>query len=132
MADARRTAPRMSRGSPNGPTALGPRLLTRTLALVTRRGRGRVAGAAATCATAAEHRSHAGRQDGSGPDAARRPRDQETLPGATDLRERAHEVVASRTTRPEELASLLAMLDLRPGPDAQGPARRGRRPPRAR
>ncbi|MET9470006.1 hypothetical protein ABZY44_35490 [Streptomyces sp. NPDC006544] len=132
MADARRPAPRLSHGAPPRPPTLGPRLLTQTLALVTRRGRRRVAGAAATCATAAEHRSRVARQDGSGPDAAGRHRDGETLPGADDLRERAHAVVASRTTRPDDLASLLAMLDLRPGPDARGPARGGRRPPPAR
>nr|WSX47989.1 hypothetical protein OG409_02910 [Streptomyces sp. NBC_00974] len=132
MADARRTAPRMSHGSPLRPATLGPRLLTQTLARVTRRARRRVAGAAATCATAAAHRSRSGRHGGSGPQAAGRPRHQDTLPGATDLRERAHGVVASRTTRSDDLASLLAMLDLPPGPGAKGPTRRGGRPPRAR
>lgn len=44
-------------------------------------------------------------------------------------RERAHEAVASRTTGPDDLASLLNMLDLRPGPgeSGRGPGR-DRRP----
>ncbi len=120
MADVRRTAHRISLGSLLRPTTLGPRLLIQTLADVTRSTRRRhTAGAAAICATAAEHRSCPGREGESGSGATGRPRSGETFPGAADPRERAHEAVVSRTTSPDDLASLLAMLDLRPGPDGK-------------
>ncbi|OEJ30406.1 hypothetical protein [Streptomyces subrutilus] len=124
MADDHRTATahRRSLGSLLRPTALCPRLLIRTLADVTRSTRHRrTAGTQAVCPTAAEHRSCPVREDESGSGSAKGPRCGENLPDAPDPRERAHEAVVSRTTSPDDLASLLAMLDLRPGPDGTKP-----------
>ncbi|WP_405942606.1 hypothetical protein [Streptomyces sp. NBC_00207] len=117
MADARRTVRRPSVGSLLRPAVLGPRLLTETLAVVARSARRRRrAGIDAVCAKAAEHRSCSG-GDGAGVTGGTRCRDSSA--GAVGRRERAHEAVASRTTGPDDLASLLAMLDLQPGPEAK-------------
>ncbi|WP_411107714.1 hypothetical protein [Streptomyces sp. cmx-4-9] len=119
MADARHDPGRACAGPPLrllgllAPDAAGPRLLAQTWAAVTRRTRRRpLAGPGAVCAGACEHRSYPGRKGG-------RPRREETAsPGGALHRERAaHGTVASRTTGPDDLAALLDMLDLRPGPD---------------
>ncbi|MFG2621273.1 hypothetical protein ACGFXC_27025 [Streptomyces sp. NPDC048507] len=92
--------------------ALAPRLLAEAVELVTggARRRSRAAGAA-VCATACEHRSGTPRTSGPRTGGRRRA-------GAVARRERAaHEAVAARTTGPEDLASLLDMLDLRRGQD---------------
>ncbi|MFG2987381.1 hypothetical protein ACGFYQ_40205 [Streptomyces sp. NPDC048258] len=120
MADARRTARRVPVGSLFRPTALGPRLLTETLAVVARSARRRRgAGIAAICVTASEHRSCSGGEGGSGSGVTGGPRRRDTSAGAVGRRERAHEAVSSRTTSPHDLASLLAMLDLGSGPDGK-------------
>lgn len=123
MAHARRTARPVSVGSPLRPAALGPRLWTETLAAVARCARSarrrHGAGIAAVCVSAAEHRSCSGGEGGSGPGVTGGPRCRDTSAGAAGRRERAHEAVASRTTGPDDLASLLAMLDLRPGPQGK-------------
>ncbi|MEU9802280.1 hypothetical protein [Streptomyces sp. NPDC051000] len=122
MTDIRRTVRRESVGSLFGPATRGPRLLARTVTGAIRSARRRrVAGPAAVCATAGEHRSCPGRRGGSGSavvDPLRCGGD--TSPGGAARRERAHEAVASRTTGPDDLASLLNMLDLRTGPDEEG------------
>ncbi|WP_330261909.1 hypothetical protein [Streptomyces sp. NBC_00539] len=109
MADDRDTA---RPGSPR-PAAPGPPLWARALAAVTRSARRRrTAGGAAVCASACEARARSiGR---GGPAAATgRLRRGDASPGGTDPRERAQEAVESRTTGPDDLASLLDMLDLR-------------------
>lgn len=126
MADARPNARRSARLSSPGallrPTALGPRLLIRTLAVVTRNTRRRrAAGTPAICATAAEHRSRPGKVSRFASGVTRWPRGRGAYPGATNRRERAEEAVVSRTTSADDLASLLAMLDLRPRPDGKPP-----------
>ncbi|MFG2989509.1 hypothetical protein ACGFZK_09520 [Streptomyces sp. NPDC048257] len=120
MADARRTALRISVGSLLRPGALGPRLLTQTLAVVARSARRhhRVS-SAATCENAAEYRSFSGGEAGAGSGVTGEPRCRDSSAGAAGRRERAHEAVASRTTSPRDLASLLAMLDLQTGPDGK-------------
>ncbi|MER5777429.1 hypothetical protein ABT144_24695 [Streptomyces sp. NPDC002039] len=129
MADVRRTARRLSVGSLFRPAALDPRLLARTVTVVVRGARRRRAAvSAAVCATAGEHRVCPIRRIGTDPAAVYGPRcEANTPPGGPDAsaggaarRERAHEAVASRTTGPDDLASLLNMLDLRPGPDERG------------
>ncbi|MET9605991.1 hypothetical protein ABZZ17_13100 [Streptomyces sp. NPDC006512] len=134
MTDPRRTDRRPSAGPPPRPAALGPRLLTETLAAVRRRGARRrgASGAAASCAGAAEQQSCSGREGGYGAGTAGRPRCRDTRPGTADARERAREAVASRTTGPGDLASLLAMLDLppRPGGKRARPGDDGGRPGR--
>ncbi|MEU9233843.1 hypothetical protein [Streptomyces subrutilus] len=124
MADDHRTATahRPSLGSLLRPATLCPRLLIQTLADVTRGTRHRRgAGTRAVCPTAAQHRSCPVREGESGSAPADGPRCGEALPDSPDPRERAHEAVVSRTTSPDDLASLLAMLDLRPGPDGRKP-----------
>ncbi|MGW7439408.1 hypothetical protein [Streptomyces sp. NPDC054849] len=123
MAHARRTARPVFAGPPRRPAALGRRLWTQTLAVVARSARNACgarrrhgAGIAAVCVSAAEHRSCSGGEGGSGPGVTGGPRCRDTSAGAAGPRERAHEAVASRTTGPDDLASLLAMLDLRAGP----------------
>lgn len=113
MADAPRTAPH-----PSAVLRPRPRLLARTVALVTRGARSLHAPAAApaaVCPTAGEHRTYpAGRRGASGSTAAAdRLRCADASPAGAVRRERAHEAVASHTTGPDDLASLLAMLDLR-------------------
>ncbi|CAM5282263.1 hypothetical protein SAVIM338S_00158 [Streptomyces avidinii] len=123
MADPRRIARRPFVGSLPRPIALGPRLLAKALLGGAERAlrlRLRATGAAAVCATAAEPRPRPDRRGGTGSGAADRPRYRETLPDAARPLERAHEAVASHTTSPDDLASLLAMLDLRPGPHEKG------------
>ncbi|MER5808461.1 hypothetical protein ABT143_09750 [Streptomyces sp. NPDC002033] len=97
---------------------LGPRLLAEAVGLLTRgaRRRGGAPGAA-VCPTACAHRSGTARTGtAGGPRTGDRRR-----PGAVARRERAaHEAVASRTTGPEDLASLLDMLDLRRGQGGEG------------
>ncbi|MGW6864491.1 hypothetical protein [Streptomyces sp. NPDC054901] len=113
MADARRTARSMSVASLLRPAPLGPGRLTETLSAAARNARRRrAAGTAAVCATAAEHRRGSGGGEAPGPDAGGLERCLES-PGPGDRRERAHEAVEARTTGPDDLASLLAMLDLR-------------------
>lgn len=122
MADPRRTTRRPFAGSLPRPAALVPRLLTKTFAVVTQHaGRRRAAGTAAVCATAAERRPRSDWQGSSGSGVPGRTRHRDTFPGVADPRERAHEAVASRTTGPADLASLLAMLDLRPRPNGKRP-----------
>lgn len=145
MTDVRRTVRRLSVGSLLRPVALGPRLLARTVTVAVRCARHSTpAVPVAVCATAGEHRVCPGPRGGTGPDAVEGPRcDPNTSHGDPDAphdgpdasatgaarRERAHEAVASRTTGPDDLASLLNMLDLRPGPgeSGRGPGR-DRRP----
>ncbi|MEY2233736.1 hypothetical protein [Streptomyces sp. BF23-19] len=124
MADARRNALRIPVGPIPllRPSALRPRFLAEILAGVARSARSarrhRRPGIAPTCAGAAEHRSFSDREIGSGAGAMGEPRCRDTAAGvAADRRERAHEAVASRTAGPDDLAALLAMLDLRTGPD---------------
>ncbi|WP_328863686.1 hypothetical protein [Streptomyces virginiae] len=121
MADARRNALRIPVGPLPllRPSALRPRFLAEILAGVVRSARRhRRPGIAPTCAGAAEHRSFSDREIGSGAGARGEPRCRDTAAGvAADRRERAHEAVASRTAGPDDLAALLAMLDLRTGPD---------------
>ncbi|WP_404962025.1 hypothetical protein [Streptomyces sp. 147326] len=119
MADARRTARRISVGSLLRPAALGPRLLTQTLAVARSALRRHGAGMAAVCLTAAEHRScsEGDSRSRSGVTGGSRCRDTST--NTVRRRERAHETVASHTDSPHDLASLLAMLDLLPGPDGK-------------
>ncbi|WP_030758805.1 MULTISPECIES: hypothetical protein [unclassified Streptomyces] len=120
MADAaRRNALRIPIGPPLRPSALRPRFLAEMLAGVARSARrGRRPGIAPTCARAAEPRSFSGKEIGPGAGATGEPRCRDTAAGAAaGRRERAHEAVASRTAGPDDLAALLAMLDLRTGPD---------------
>ncbi|MFJ6372310.1 hypothetical protein ACIQK5_29490 [Streptomyces virginiae] len=124
MADARGNALRIPVGPLLRPSTLRPRHLAEILAGVARSARRRRRpGIAPTCAGAAEHRSFSDAESGSGADATGEPRcrDADTTAGvAAGRRERAHAAVASRTAGPEDLAALLAMLDLRTGPD-EGP-----------
>ncbi|MFG2976448.1 hypothetical protein ACGFYY_26135 [Streptomyces sp. NPDC048331] len=121
MADAaRRNALRIPIGPPLRPSALRPRFLAEVLAGVTRSARRRRRPAIGpTCAGAAERRSFSGREVGSGAGATGEPRcgDDASAGAAAGRRERAHEAVVSRTAGPDDLAALLAMLDLRTGPD---------------
>ena len=124
MTDTRRTSRRVSVGSLLRPAALGPRLVTRALAVAGRSARRRrAAGTPAVCASAAQHRSGSGWAGRAGSGVTSRSRCQDTPADAADPRAQAHEAVVSRTTSPDDLASLLAMLDLRPGRDG---GRRGR------
>ncbi|MFF4261429.1 hypothetical protein ACFY7Y_40965 [Streptomyces virginiae] len=126
MADARGNALRIPVGPLLRPSTLRPRHLAQILAGVARSAlRRRRPGIAPTCAGAAEHRSFADTEIGSGADARGEPRCRDTAAGlAAGRRERAHAAVAARTAGPEDLAALLAMLDLRTGPD-EGPPRPG-------
>ncbi|MFJ6050633.1 hypothetical protein [Streptomyces sp. NPDC092307] len=120
MADAaRRNALRIPIGPLLRPNAPRPRFLAEILAGVARSARRtRRPAVTPTCARAAEHRSFSGGETGSGAGATGEPRCRDTSTGAAaGRRERAHEAVASRTAGPEDLAALLAMLDLRTGPD---------------
>ncbi|MFD3542239.1 hypothetical protein ACFWUQ_22495 [Streptomyces sp. NPDC058662] len=117
MTDSRRTSRRISLGSLLRPAALGPRVVTRALAAVTRGARRRRAAAGrAVCPTAAQHRSGTGRVSGAGSPLTGRLPCREAPAGPAERRDQAHEAVVSHTRGPDDLASLLAMLDLRPGP----------------
>ncbi|MFF4324191.1 hypothetical protein [Streptomyces sp. NPDC001568] len=119
MADARRTTRHPSVASLLRPAPLGPGRLAETLTAAARNARRRrAAGTAAVCATAGEHRTCPGRDGASAPDVVGGSRCQES-PASGDRRERAHEAVESRTTGPDDLASLLAMLDLRRPADGE-------------
>ncbi|MGW3327397.1 hypothetical protein [Streptomyces virginiae] len=129
MADARGNALRIPVGPLLRPSALRSRFLAEILAGVARSARSALRrhrpGIAPTCAGAAEHRSFSARGIGSGSGATGERRCRDTASGAAaGRRERAHEAVASRTAGPDDLAALLAMLDLRTGPD-EGTVRPG-------
>ncbi len=115
MTDRRRYAAlRFSVGLPLRSPALGPRLLTQALDVVSRRvGFSRAAGTMAVCASASGCRSQPDRRSGSGGGASARPRHRSPFPGFTDPHERAQEVIESHTTSPSDLASLLEMLGLK-------------------
>ncbi|MGW7329794.1 hypothetical protein ACWGIU_14610 [Streptomyces sp. NPDC054840] len=118
MADARPTVLRIPVGPLLRPRVPRPRFLTEVLAGVARsawcRRRRRIA---PTCEGAAEHRSFSGGRSGSGAGATGEPPCRDTSAGTAGRRERAHEAVTARTTSPDDLAALLAMLDLQTGPD---------------
>ncbi|MFB6825409.1 hypothetical protein ACFCXA_27950 [Streptomyces virginiae] len=119
MADAPGDALRIPVGPLLHPSTLRPRFLAQIVAGVARSARRRRRpGIAPICAGAAEHRSFSDTEIGSGAGATGGPGCRDTSAGATaGRRERAHAAVASRTAGPEDLAALLAMLDLRTGPD---------------
>ncbi|MFF3016609.1 hypothetical protein [Streptomyces sp. NPDC057939] len=119
MADARHPARSMSVAALLRPAPLGPGRLTETLAAAARNARRRRAsGTAAVCATAGRHRRGSDGDGAPGPDAGAGARCHES-PASGERRERAHQAVEARTTGPDDLASLLAMLDLRRRPDGR-------------
>ncbi|MFD3546794.1 hypothetical protein ACFWUW_14490 [Streptomyces sp. NPDC058655] len=113
------------------PPGQGARLLEKALAVVTGVGRRPFTGGGvrAVCEAAGGYRSYSGGPGGAVPADPAGPGRADDVPGGADRRERADRTVASRATGPDDLASLLEMLDLRHGRDGKAPQegpRRGR------